>query len=53
MRLHDEFTPRGKFAPRGTLMHIKGAYGTAETHLRLEVNLRHFSPAIFPSSLAP
>ena len=25
MRLHDEFTPRGKFAPRGKLMHINGA----------------------------
>ena len=24
MRLHDEFTPRGKFAPRGKLMHING-----------------------------
>ena len=24
MRLHDEFTPRGKFAPRGKLMHVNG-----------------------------
>ena len=24
MRLHDEFTPRGKFASRGKLMHING-----------------------------
>ena len=25
MRLHDKFTPRGIFAPRGKLMHINGA----------------------------
>ena len=24
MRLHDELTARGKFAPRGKLMHING-----------------------------
>ena len=25
MHLHDKFTPRGIFAPRGKLMHINGA----------------------------
>ena len=34
MRLHDEFTPRGKFAPRGKLMHINGVLQCCRSILR-------------------
>ena len=44
MRLHDEFTPRGKFAhrgkfaPRGKLMHINGVLVSIKYILRKVIN---------------
>ena len=49
MRLHDEFTPRGifapmgKFDPRGKLMHINGALLYIKDRVKCHVSPRNSS----------
>ena len=46
MRLHDEYTPRGKFAPRGKLMHINGALLFVALWLILRGDLFYILPCV-------